>query len=895
MKKHFKKGLALLLLVCASATLYAQQSPEKQGLSALFQKDFPTAQRAFEDILKVDKNNLIAHYGLSHVYYEQEQILKQKQQYQVKYINFEPYFALLRKAYFHAVQSSDLFRQLPENEKEKVKKQANVTADAIQTQQKSKIPQEAFNLLTNAPYRLSYQKLYESNIYNRYNEADTLISLRENLLEQCADFAKDYPLSPFLKNVKEYRREMLRDYITLLNLRQFGDRSGATYEKFCDLAITDFDSVELKHIVPNFYGAEFGFTAKNFQTHENYLKLRALAQKHQLAVIQLLCELNLHYLGYRENKAQLYDDFIRTFAPLDIALVAVQKMASPHIKAKSWKNAITVFEKYKSLFSNLSGFEKSDRFKIFDFDKMIALLSEANDQRKLVNLGIGVNSKAKEYSPVLSLDGSTLYFARKGANTGEDIYFAENQQGKWQASFPLSQRVNTKTHEVPLNISPDGNTLYIYGNYAEVPEFFYTKEKFLGKGDLYFVEKKGVTNGQITWDKIQVLPEPINSPNYEAGFCATADGKAVLFSSDRKGGIGDYLPNYHPDFLYFHGAGEFNIDIYVCEKTENGWSAPINLGEIINTPFAEMNPYLHPDGKTLYFCSDGHYGLGGYDIFMSKRLDENSWTKWSAPVNLGKVINTVFNDNFFITADGATALIATSQQIDNYGLSDIYAIEVPQNVRPEPVKLLKGKIVNAENKTIKTTIKYQEINNLKDDLKNIGQTQTNENGDFSLLLKGGKKYIYYPESEQFFGGSVEIDLTTPNWNNAIFETDITVAMIDKTKAGNSVFTLPTLHFDYNKDIIRAESFFDLDRLVEVLQKNVSINLSIEGYTDSDGNDAFNLDLSKRRAESVKKYLLSKNCKNTILAKGFGKAKSKADNETEKGKQLNRRVEFRVSF
>lgn len=889
MKKHLKQLLVFFvaLSVMALTTLYAQPLPEKQGLNALFQKDFATAQRTFEDMLKTDTKNLIAHYGLSHIYFEQEQILKQKQQYQIKYVDFEPYFVLLRKAYFHAVLSSNLFTQLPDNEKEKIKKLANVTADAIQIQQKSKIPQEAFNLLTNAPYRLSYQKLYESNIYNRYNEADTLISLREKLLQQCSDFARDYPQSPFLKNAKEYRREMLRDYITLLNLRQFGDRSGTTYEKFCDLAITDFDSTELKHIIPNFYGAEFGFNTKNFQTHENYLKLQTLAQKYKYTVHQLLCELNLHHFGYRERNAMLYDDFIHTFAPADIALIAVQKIASPYIRAKSWKSAITVFEKYKPSFSSVSTIDKFS----FDFDKMITLLSEANDQRKLVNLGASINSEAKEYSPVLSLDGSTLYFARKGANTGEDIYFAEYQNSKWQASFPLSQRVNTKTHEVPLNISADGNTLYIYGNYAEVSEFFYTKEKFLGKGDLYFVDKKGVSNGQITWDKIQVLPEPINSPNYEAGFCPTTDGKAVLFSSDRKGNIGGYLPNYHPDFLYFHGAGEFNIDIYVCEKTESGWSAPINLGETINTPFAEMNPYLHPDGKTLYFCSDGHYGLGGYDIFMSKRLDENSWTKWSVPINLGKVINTAFNDSFFITADGATALIASSQNVDNYGLSDIYAIEVPPIVRPEPVKLIKGKIVTAENKPVKTTIKYQEINNLQ----NIGEIQTDESGDFILFFKGGKKYMYYPENEQIFGSSVTIDLTSKNWNNTIFETNIIVGTIDETKKNNLPFTLPTLHFDYNKDLIKSESFFDLDRLARLLQKKTSLILTIEGHTDSDGNDAFNLDLSKRRAEAVKKYLIFKNCKNTILTMGFGKSQSKTNNETEKGKQQNRRVEFRVSF
>ncbi|GAB4184879.1 MAG: hypothetical protein OHK0057_18850 [Thermoflexibacter sp.] len=887
----------IALLMYQSYKVHAQQNIEKQGLNALFQKDFATAERIFKQLLASDSSNLSAHLGMSYVYYEQEQVLKQKQQYQVKYLNFESYFALLRKAYFHASRGAELFKQLRDSEKDKEKKILNLTADAIQIQQKSKISQEAYNLLTNAPYRLSYQKLYESNIYNRYTEIDTLIALREALLQQCADFAKDYPTSPYLKNVKEYRREILRDYTSLFSLRQFGDRSGSNYEKFCHLIATDFDSMELKHIIPNFYGAEFGFNAKNYLTHPNFIKLQSLAKKYQVHVNQLLCELNLHHSGFGESKAQLYDDFIRTFAPQDIALVAVQKIAHQYIQQKNWRKAVTVFEKYKPLFANtdLSKQYPDHSFVVntkFDFDKMIALLSDKEEDRKLVNLGSGVNSKAKEYSPVLSLDGSTLYFARKGANTGEDIYVAEYQNGSWQAAFPLSPKVNTKTHEVPLNLSSDANTLFIYGNYIEIPEFFYVKEKFLGKGDLYFVKKKGVSSGQILWDRMQVLPEPINSPNYEAGFSMTTDGKAVFFSSDRKGGVGEYLPNYHPDFLYYHGSGEFNIDIYVCEKKENGWSEPINLGEAINTPFAEMNPYLHPDGKTLYFCSDGHYGLGGYDIFMSKRLDENSWTKWSQPINLGKVINTPFNDNFFITADGSTALIATTQPTDNFGQSDIYQITVPERVRPEPVKLIKGKLLSPDKQIVKSVIRWQEVGNSK----NSGIVQTNEDGEFSFLLKGRKKYIYYPDSEQVFGSSVEVDLTANNEKNTNLETNITVGMIDVNNKTNQMpFTLPTLHFDYNKAIIRSESFFDLDRLAVFLQKNPSAKLTIEGHTDSDGNDTFNLDLSKKRSETVRQYLIDKNCKNTITAVGLGEAKAKANNASERGKQQNRRVEFIIYF
>ena len=354
--------------------------------------------------------------------------------------------------------------------------------------------------------------------------------------------------------------------------------------------------------------------------------------------------------------------------------------------------------------------------------------------------------------------------------------------------------------------------------------------------------------------------------------------------------MGGYNPNYPKGKLYFHGAGEFNTDLYVSPKTEDGWGKPINLGEAINTPYAERFPFLHPDGKTLYFISDGHYGLGGYDIFMSKRLNPNSWTEWSEPVNMGKVLNSAYDDSFYITSLGTTALVVSNKE-GGYGRQDIYEIQVPEKMRPDPIYMVSGKVQDLDGEPVETEIKWADA---ATDME-LGSVKTDKaTGEYLMPLEGGKKYVYYADDSEYFGTSVTVDVTDPE-KPKVSDRDIEVSSFEKNSGEDSQpFVMKTLHFDHNSDVIREESFYDLKRLADMIQRHPNIKLRIEGHTDNVGSDSFNQDLSERRAQSVKRFLTHEGVDiGKLKALGFGESRPVATNDTDAGKQANRRVEFYV--
>lgn len=864
----------LLFVLILPVDLTAQSTAEREALNALFDRKYLTAGKQFSELLKADKNNAIAQLGVSKVWLARHEDLLKREAFRNKFKNFEQHLEMIRNAFSHSVKASSLYKKMSYEEKAKIRKAFSVTEDHIIGEYPAQLMKESYTIITNAPYRKNLLMLYQSKIYDKYADADTVEALRGHLIQQCKDYLRDYPLSPYKARVNSYKRNLLVDYTQIASIRQFGDRSGKVYEKFCELIIDQYSPEELKHIVPQYYGAAFGFSASNYSSHPNYRKLKELASANGTTPIDLLCQLNLHFNGCTKENEGLYDQFIRKFAPADIAFIAVQRKATPLILKSDWRGAYNVYNTYKSLF-------RDNRI-----PKIMQVLRETNE-RRLRNLGKGVNSKRDEYSPVLTLDGKYLYFTRKNDETGEDIYSSENRNGAWMRAKKLSNEVNTQTHEVPMAFNPTGDTMFIYGNYSQLRNYYYVKstERRIGKGDIYYAVK-----GWQGWKNLDVMKYPINTPNYETSFSMSADGKAIFFASDRKGAIGGYNPIYPNDKLYFHGAGEFNLDIYVAVRTKTGWSEPINLGSKINTKFAEKKPFLHPDGKTLYFVSDGHYGLGGYDVFMCKRLSENSWTQWSEPVNLGKWVNSPFDDAFHITSLGTTALVVSTQGTNTQGRSDIYELAVPEKYRPDPVMVIRGKVESVEGKPVAANIQWEEVDNKA----NKGSvTSSAKDGEYILPLKGKKKFVYYVKDKDKFGTSVEVDLTNPSKPKV---TDKKIQVSSFKKGDKHVpFVMKTLHFDHNSDKIRTESFFDLERLAKTMKVNPSLKLQIEGHTDNVGQDAFNMDLSKRRADAVKRFLVSKGCAaSAISSAGYGETRPKASNSTPEGRQKNRRVEFRVN-
>jgi len=554
------------------------------------------------------------------------------------------------------------------------------------------------------------------------------------------------------------------------------------------------------------------------------------------------------------------DDFIKENAPKERAFVALQLRAFKFIDLKMWDIAIQHYEKYRPLFPEMDN----------KIGKIIELLKADKENVIITNLGDAINTESPEFVPVISPNEKELYFTgfdRRDGYGKEDIFVSKKSSVDWEKAINIGKSINTTDkNEGCIGISADNNQLLLFGSYNES----------IGRGDIFYVDK--TADG---WSQIQHFPEPINSADWDADAFLTSDGKALMFVSDRPGGIGEYFQRGKENEL--HNGG--NTDIYISQKTIDGWSDPINLGHIINTPYEERTPFLHPDGKTLYFSSDGHYGLGDLDVFKSVRLKEDSWTEWSEPMNLGKEINTSGYDfGYKISTSGLTAFFS-AYVAEN---SDIYSITLPEEVRPDAVATIAGKVTDAPGNFLEAEIKWEDLSTGN----NVGILKSNpQDGTYFITLPLGKNYGYYAEKKGYYPVSKNINLEHCLNSTNIIENIVLVSVETMKKQGVSV-RINNIFFDYDKYELKPESFPELDRLVRFLTENPDATVEISGHTDNIGTDDYNQNLSAKRAQAVVEYLVAQGCKMEFLkSKGYGKTKPVDTNETGEGRANNRRVEF----
>jgi len=561
-----------------------------------------------------------------------------------------------------------------------------------------------------------------------------------------------------------------------------------------------------------------------------------------------------------------FESFIEANAPSEDAFVAVQRLAYFDLKESRWGDAKAIFERYEPKFPDMQG----------RFQKIIAILDAPEEPLTPVNLGTGVNSELDEYSPTISVDGKWLYFTRNNEETNEDVMVSEYRDGAWQPATMLGTSIDTKGNESVNGISADGNSLMLFGNY---PGSF-------GSGDLFFSEKD--STGE--WGEVQHLPAPINTENYEADGMFTSDGKAIIFTSDRPGCVGEYHQR-GDEAQNFHGDRWGNTDIFVSLKQPDGsWGEPINLGPTVNTPYAERKPFLHPDGKTLYFCSDGHAGLGMMDIYKSTRLNDTSWTEWSEPVNLGKQVNNgADNFGFRVATDGSAAYLSLDDRTDGYGKGDIYRMELPTYAKPAAIAQISGTVTDENGTPIQVSIKWDDL----ETSTNVGQLASDpKSGTYFITLPLNKNYAYYAEKEGYYPASSNVDLrgTTESLNRT---ENIVLHSIKSMREKDVAVRLNNIFFDFDKATLKPESYSELNRLADILKKNPDAKTEIDGHTDNKGAHQYNLDLSRKRTQAVVDYLIAQGCAaNMLSAKGFAESKPVASNDTEDGRAQNRRVEFR---
>jgi outer membrane protein OmpA-like peptidoglycan-associated protein len=585
-----------------------------------------------------------------------------------------------------------------------------------------------------------------------------------------------------------------------------------------------------------------------------------------LGWIQIDCHGEDEVFEFSSEELKEFDMFIRKNAPKEKAFVVVQWVAANFIRTKQWEKAVSVFEKYRPLFDRPMFNDMYDKFK-----KIIRTLKAPEEKLIVTNLGTGINSDYFEYHPIPTADGIKIYFIgndRTGGYGGEDVFVSEFIDGVWNEASNLGRCINTDINEGIVGVSADGNTLLLFGNY----------DSSLGEGDIYYTDK--TING---WNGLHHFPRPVNSKYWECDASITCDGKAVLYTSDRPGGVGGFHKKDSEFNLHCRG----NTDIYISLKCDKGWSEPINLGAIVNTPYCERTPFLHPDGKTLYFSSDGHYGLGALDVYKTVRLNDTSWTEWSEPVNLGKEINTVGSDwGYKVSTCGNVAYFSACDENEAY---DIYSINLPKETRPELVATICGKITNSNGHPLDADIKWEDLSTGE----NAGQLKSNpQDGTYFIALPLGKNYGYYAQSEGYYPLSHNINLLDTTGAVNITENIILVS-IEEMKEKEIAVRINNIFFDYNEYEIKPESFPELDRLANILNQNQDAKIEIAGHTDDIGSDSYNLELSGKRAQAVVNHLISLGCcSENLIARGYGESKPLVSNETEEGCTQNRRVEFR---
>lgn len=480
------------------------------------------------------------------------------------------------------------------------------------------------------------------------------------------------------------------------------------------------------------------------------------------------------------------------------------------------------------------------------------------------NLGNAVNSNCNEYCPNLSPDELTMVFTRNvpkfvGADpaskesTQEDFYISNYINGAWSKAQPISGNVNTPNHEGAQTISGDGQ-LMVYAACGRLDE--------IGQCDLYYSKK---VNGK--WTTPKNMGNVVNSAYWETQPSLSSDGRTLFFISDRPGGSG------RPD-IWKTTMNEFNK-----------WTKPVNLGNVINTKGSEISPFIHQDGKTLYFCSNGHMGVGGADIYFSKLNDDGSW---SEPKNLGYPINTTKDEiGLSVNAQGNKAYI-TSSRDGGTGLQDLYFFELYKEARPELVTYIKGKVFDKETKkALKAEFELKDLTTGQSVTKSFSDES---DGSFMICLTPGKDYGLFVSSEGHMFYSENINLTTISSLQKPFEIDIPIEQIKK----GSKIILKNIFFDTDSFRIKNNSESELSKLIAFMNLNVSIKVEIGGHTDNKGKPAYNIDLSQKRAKAVYDFLIKKGIVATRLKyKGFGDTVPISTNDTEEGRALNRRTELKI--
>jgi OmpA-OmpF porin, OOP family len=479
-----------------------------------------------------------------------------------------------------------------------------------------------------------------------------------------------------------------------------------------------------------------------------------------------------------------------------------------------------------------------------------------------------VNTPYDEQNPVISPDGKVLYLTigKHPQNVGGkkdpgDIWVSLKIDGKWQAPIHGGSQINNANYNAVAGFSFDGNQMILLGHY--------TKDGNITTQGISVAEKEA--NGW-SFPKNRGIPYFKNQSEEWSGFLSE---NAFVFSADSYGSRGAE-------------------DIYVSLVKDGRWQEPINLGKVINTPLQEFTPSLSIDGRTLYFASNGHQGLGSFDIYKSERLDD-AWTNWSVPVNLGETVNSESRELYYrITNSG---VLYTSTR-DSNGYGDIRKLLETTEPLPKVDTLIRlvekipdtelqnqviitGKVTNSKTKAgITASIRFKADTTIV--------VQSTANGLYQATIPSGKVFTIELESKGFVNRIEKLDIRTLQLKK--LELNFQLQPIEV----GTLVSLKSILFNMGTTTLLEESYPELDAVVDFMKSNPKVEIELEGHTDNRGDAKKNLVLSKERVDRIKAYLVSKGvASRRIRGKGFGGTKPIATNDSEEARKLNRRVEFLI--
>ncbi|MEP6734812.1 MAG: OmpA family protein [Chryseolinea sp.] len=593
--------------------------------------------------------------------------------------------------------------------------------------------------------------------------------------------------------------------------------------------------------------------------YEQAINLLNQALEKDPKFVEAYLRLGITYASMKQNtKAlELYEKGLSLTNDLPKQKAFWFLMGEPYLLAGNYDKAMNV----------LSAFINNETMNKQKIDRATMLFKSAEFASKnksiesnyyLRPLSDTVNEYVLQYFPVLTADQKQLIFTRRLSNDANDdenlVISTKNDKGRWMKPQPISSNINTRLNEGTCSISADGRKLILTSC---------TGRDGIGSCDLYQSRKVG-----NDWSVPENLGRNVNSAAWESQPSLSADGRTLYFVSDRRAGLG-------------------LRDIWISTLDKEGqWTKAVNAGTGINSAYDEISPFIHVNNKTLFFASNGRPGFGGYDIFYSER-DSASW---SVPKNLGPPIND-HEDQFslFITADGEKGYYSHEERLENgYSKSQIYEVVIPpENQIKFKSNYVKGVI--RDKKTKAPLAAKIELINIKTNVVESLVESDSISGEYLIVLTQGAEYALYVNKQAYLFKSYNFNYSEVK----DFEPIVINVDLEKITAG-SVAILNNIFFDVDKFELKDKSIPELEKIKGFLMLNPIIRVEIGGHTDNSGAAVYNRQLSEKRSLSVYKFLVDNGIrKERLITKGYGPDHPLDSNDTEEGRQKNRRIEFRI--